>query len=266
MSALADRLASAERDWIVPAWAAPTTVGALCTTRNGGVSTGPAATLDVGPARLDALDDDARRAVTANRARIHAFLPSPPVYLEQVHGRDVALIDAANVDRARAAPPVADAAVTRVPGVALAVRVADCLPVLFAARDGSVVGAAHAGWRGLAAGVLEATLDAMGVPARDVVAWLGPAIGPTAFEVGDDVRDAFVAAEANDAAAFRPLHAGKWLADLPALARRRLASAGVGAVASLDACTFGDAGRFHSWRRDRSPARLAAYVWRHAGR
>ncbi|HEX4883812.1 MAG TPA: peptidoglycan editing factor PgeF [Casimicrobiaceae bacterium] len=264
MSDLAVRIAGAGLDWIVPAWDASPAVGALCTTRNGGVATGLAASLDVGPARLDTLDDVARAAVLANRSRVQAFLPSAPVYLEQVHGRDVARIDAANLAAARAAPPVGDAAVTRLAGVPLAVRVADCLPVLFASRDASVVGAAHAGWRGLAAGVLDATIAALGVAPADVVAWLGPAIGPRAFEVGDDVRDAFLQAADRSAEHFRPLRAGKWLADLPSLARQRLDALGVRSVAALDACTFSEPARFHSWRRDRSPGRLAAYVWRAA--
>jgi polyphenol oxidase len=259
---LAAALAGAGLDWIVPDWGAPECVGALATTRNGGVSTGAAATLDVGPARLDALDEGARAAVLENRRRVHAFLPAPPVYLEQVHGCHVIVIDATNVGAAREHAPVADGAVTRLPRVPLAVRVADCLPVLFAATPGSVVGAAHAGWRGLAAGVLEATVAAMDTDPAQILAWLGPAIGPRAFEVGDEVCAALTAHDAGAAAHFRPRRAGKWLADLPALARRRLAAVGVRQIAAADACTFADAARFHSWRRDRTSGRLAAYVWR----
>jgi YfiH family protein len=256
---LSQRLAQAGLDWIVPAWEAPLHVGALATTRNFGTSP-----LDIGPARLEKLGDAERAIVQADRDRVHAFLPSPAVYLEQVHGRDVVVVDAVNLEGMRGHPPVADAAVTRLAGVALAVRVADCVPVLFASREGTVVAAAHAGWRGLAAGVLEATVIALRVPPAEVVAWLGPAIGPAAFEVGDDVRDAFTTANADDARHFRHLHAGKWLADLPALASARLARAGVRDVSSDGACTCTDAARFHSWRRDRTTGRMAAYVWRAA--
>jgi hypothetical protein len=159
-------------------------------------------------------------------------------------------------------PPVADAVVPRLPGVPLCIRVADCLPVLFADDEGAVVAAAHAGWRGLAAGVLEATVAAMDVPADAIVAWLGPGIGPRAFEVSDDVRDVFVARDRDAAAHFVPRSQGKWLADLPALARRRLAAAGVARVGGGNLCTYTEGARFHSYRRDRTAARLGAFVWR----
>lgn len=256
---LRQRVAAAGLDWIVAAWDAPPGVGALATTRNGG----PAGDdHDLGPARLDALDADAHAHVLASRARLDALLPAPALYAEQIHGCDVAVIDAATLDAARAHPPVADALVTRLPRVPLAIRVADCLPVLFAARSGAVVAAAHAGWRGLAAGVLEATVAALATPPEDVVAWLGPCIGPAAFEVGDDVRDAFGLTHAGDTRHFQALRPGKWLADLPALARARLARLGVSATGVAGACTHADAARFHSWRRDRSSRRLAACVWR----
>jgi len=258
--ALADRLADAGLDWIVPAWDAPHSVGALCTTRSG--SSGSCAPLDIGPARLEALDDAARERVLADRRRMQTFLPGPAVILEQVHGCDVVVIDAGNVAAARAKPPVADAAVTRLAGVPLAVRVADCVPVLLASREGGFVAAAHAGWRGLAAGVIEATLAAMRAPAADIAAWLGPAIGPDAFEVGDDVREAFAAVDERDAMHFRRQRGGKWLADLHALARARLARAGVRHVAADPSCTFTEPARFHSWRRDHTPSRFAASVWR----
>ncbi|GIK84685.1 MAG: laccase domain protein [Betaproteobacteria bacterium] len=257
---LAARLAAAGLDWIVPAWDAPPQVHAFATTR--GARDG---SVDVGPAHPGALDGRSRSRVLASRAAVAGFLPGAPVFLEQVHGRRVAVVDAATLAAFRAAPPVADAAVTRLPDVPLAVRTADCLPVLLAADDGSVVAAAHAGWRGLAAGVIEATLAAMAVPPSRVVAWLGPAIGPRAFEVGEDVREAFAHADAGAAAHFAPRPAGKWLADLPALARRRLARAGVGRVAACGACTVTDAARFHSWRRDRSRERMGTFVWRAPG-
>lgn len=249
------RLADAGLDWIVPAWRAPQNVHAFVTTRRGGVSTGAHATLDLGGTDNP---PERARAVAENRARVQRFLPSAPRWLTQVHG--------ANVVEATATPwkavPRADASVTRDADVVLAVRVADCMPVLLAHRDGSVVAAAHAGWRGLAAGVVERTVDAMRCEPRDVVAWLGPAIGRTAFEVGADVREAFVRHDAGDADAFAPLREGKWLADLDALARRRLARAGVGAVVSSCLCTHGDPARFFSYRRDGASGRMAAFVWR----
>lgn len=248
------RLNDAGLDWIVPEWSAPPNVIAVSTTKSGGAS----GAFDPGPSRL--AEAQAPGPVAADRARLASFLPAAPVYLHQVHGTTVVAIDGGNQDRARADPPQADAALTRAPGIALAVRAADCLPVLFADRAGSVVAAAHAGWRGLARGVLEATLAAMGVPPREIVAWIGPAIGPRAFEVGRDVLDAYVATEAADADCFVPVGSGKWLADLPVLAIRRLARAGVRDVAGGTWCTVGEASRFHSWRRERSAGRMATAI------
>jgi YfiH family protein len=256
---LAARLSAAGLDWIVPDWAVAPRVQAFVTTRNAGG--GAPSLLDMGPAHPGRIDATARDAVLRSRECVAAFLPSAPVWLEQVHGREVASIDGHSLAAARAAPPVADAAVTQLAGVPLAVRVADCLPVLLADRHGGVVGAAHAGWRGLVAGVLEATVAAMRVPPAALVAWLGPGIGPHAFEVGDDVRDGFVALDRGAAAHFAPRGAGKWHADLPSLARRRLAALGVACVGGGDLCTYADAARFHSWRRDRTAARLGAFVW-----
>ncbi len=256
---LAARFSTAGLDWIVPDWPVAVRVPAFVTTRNAGGAAPPL--LDMGPSHPERIDEAARGAVLRSRERVAAFLPSAPVWLEQVHGRDVAVIEAHALAAARAVPPVADAAVTRLAGVPLAVRVADCLPVLFADRHGSVVGAAHAGWRGLAAGVLEATVAALRVPPATLVAWLGPGIGPRAFEVGDDVRDGFVAHDRAAASHFVPHGAGKWHADLPALARQRLAALGVARVGGGDLCTYSDAARFHSWRRDRCAARLGAFVW-----
>lgn len=252
---LADRIAACGLDWIVPAWAAPENVSAFFTTRNGG-SLDP---FDVGPAHIESLGADARAAILANRARAARFLPAPPCFLEQVHGVNVATLDRASVHDAL---PIADAAVTRSADVVLAVRVADCLPVLFADVGGSVVAAAHAGWRGLAAGVLESTLAAMQVPPASVVAWIGPGIGQNAFEVGEDVRTAFVDTDAGSTAHFVPRSEGKWLADLRGLAAQRLAHAGIARVASSGQCTASDPARFFSFRRDRSAARMAAFVWR----
>ncbi len=249
-------------DWIVPQWDAPSNVRGFVTTRAHPAD--PEKDFDLGPARLDALDAGRRAAVVAHRALLAARLPSQPVWLEQTHGRDVAMIDDATVDAFRAEPPVADAAVTRLPYVPLAVRVADCLPVFFADDGGTVIATAHAGWRGLAAGVLEATVAAMSVEPATVRAWLGPAIGATAFEVGDDVVEAFVRDDREALSCFTATRAGKWIADLAALARRRLASSGVHRVDGSNHCTSSDASRFFSWRRDRTPHRMAAVLWRTA--
>lgn len=256
-AALAARLAAQGLDWIVPAWQAPSSVQAFVTTRNGGISRGAAASLDVGGARDG---DDA--AIAENRRRIGAWLPAPPVWLEQVHGAAVVTVERGNADALRAAPARADALVTRLADRPLAIRVADCIPVLLGTRSGDVIGAAHAGWRGLAAGVVEATLEAMRAPPRQIVAWLGPAIGASAFEVGDDVRDAFVAGDAGAFAHFAPHRDGKWLCDLRALARRRLTGAGVTTIDADTSCTHAERARFFSYRRDGPTGRIAAFIWR----
>jgi YfiH family protein len=265
---LAARLSRSGLDWIVPDWDVAPAVQGFVTTRSGGAreadGSAGATGVDLGPAHPERVDAAARAAILASRRIVAAFLPSPPVWLEQVHGTAVAVIDERTLDASRAAPPAADAVVTRLSGVPLSIRVADCLPVLFADATGSVVGAAHAGWRGLAAGVLEATVVAMDVPADAIVAWIGPGIGPRAFEVRDDVRDAFVVHDRGTAAHFVPRAPGTWLADLPALARRRLAAIGVARVGGGGLCTYSDAARFHSFRRDRTAARLGAFVWRQA--
>jgi polyphenol oxidase len=263
-ASLADRIAGAGLDWLVPAWDAPPHVQALSTTRNGGVSTGARATFDLGAARKPAGVDYS--AVIENRRRLAQFLPASPVWLYQVHGINTIAIDPANAAAFLSAPPIADAAVTRTPGIVLGVRSADCLPVLFADRAGTTVAAAHAGWRGLAAGVLEATLGAMAVPAREVVAWLGPAIGARMFEVGRDVFDTFCVPDADAARYFSPrqdTHAGeeKWFADLYGLARHRLRREGVVAVTGGGECTMTEADRFFSFRRDKSEGRMATLVW-----
>ena len=240
---------------IVPDWPAPPKVRALQTTRQGGVSRPPYARLNLG----DHVGDD-RLAVAANRALLRESLAGggDPVWLEQVHGTRV--VDAASCSPV-APPAQADASFAREPGVVCTVMTADCLPVLFCADDGSVVAAAHAGWRGLLAGVLEETVAAMAVPAGTVLAYLGPAIGPRAFEVGDEVRTAFVAADAALAAAFKPARPGKWLADLYMLARLRLAGQGVVRVYGGDFCTHSDGYRFFSYRRDGQTGRMASMIW-----
>ncbi|MDW8469866.1 MAG: peptidoglycan editing factor PgeF [Burkholderiales bacterium] len=217
---------------LVPDWPAPERVRALVTTR--------------------ALGDLAEPAA---RARLRARLPAEPVWLEQVHG--AAVVEAGP----QTAGARADASFARAPDVVCAVRMADCLPVLLAADDASVVGVAHAGWRGLAAGVIEATVAAIGAPPARLLAWLGPAIGPLAYEVGEEVRAAFVARDRALAAAFAPSRPGHWRLDLYAAARRRLAAAGVERVFGGGFCTYAEATRFFSWRRERTSARMAALVW-----
>ncbi|MBW7900145.1 MAG: peptidoglycan editing factor PgeF [Rhodocyclaceae bacterium] len=238
----------------VPDWPLPPGVRALQTTRAGGSSAGPWAGFNLGG---HVGDDPA--AVAANRAALARRLPAAPVWLAQVHGTAVADIDGV---AAGAPPPVADAAVARRAGRVCAVMTADCLPLLLCDRDGGVVAAAHAGWRGLCAGVIEATVAAMGVPAARLTVWLGPAIGPRAFEVGGEVRDAFLAHDAAAASAFVAGADGRWLADLHALARQRLAAMGVRDVHGGGECTFGDAGRYFSYRRDGVCGRMATLIWR----
>ncbi len=238
---------------IIPDWPAPARVRALVTTRAGGVSTGAYASLNLGLRCGDDAD-----AVAENRGRLAALLPSEPVWMRQVHGIAVADADAA---RGSGVEPEADAAVARKPGTVCAVLVADCMPVFFADERGSVVAVAHAGWRGLSAGVLEATLDAMRVPAQSVIAWLGPAIGARVYEVGDEVREAFLAHDGSAARAFTPTRPGHWLLDLYAVARQRLETHGVRQVYGGGFCTYTDSKRFFSFRRERASGRMAALVW-----
>lgn len=237
-------------------WAAPAAVRAGCTLRSGGSSLPPYASLNLG----DHVGDDPA-TVRGNRAQLRAALqlPAEPMWLKQVHGIDVLDVDAA--DAGRLAAP-ADAAVTRQPGRVLAILVADCMPVLFASADGAVLGAAHAGWRGLSAGVIEATVRAMRVAPSDLHAWLGPAIGAPHFEVGEEVRATFVAHDAQAAAAFVANTRGRWQCDLDALARRRLAALGVKQVKSANQCTYADAESCFSYRRDGRTGRMAALLWR----
>jgi YfiH family protein len=253
---------------IIPDWPdLPGSVGALATTRTGGSSAGPyddgqgGGGLNLG---LHCGDDAA--TVQQNRARLQQVLPARPAWVSQVHG--VAVADAASV--VPGAPvQVADASIATAPGVVCAVMTADCLPVLFASLDGKVVGAAHAGWRGLAAGVLSETVEAMrATGAGEITAWMGPAIGPSQFEVGSDVLDSFVAGAAPDEvaqvrAAFRPYpgREGKFFADMYALARLFLARDGVLRVSGGTYCTATDAARFYSYRRDHVTGRQASLIW-----
>lgn len=252
---------------IVPDWPdLPANVGALATTRIGGLSQAPyddgqgGGGLNLG---RHVGDDDA--VVERNRALLQEGLPGRPAFISQVHG--IAVVDAAEV---RPDGPVltADASFATAPGVVCTVMTADCLPVLFASLDGKVVGAAHAGWRGLAAGILGATLTAMRTAgAGDITAWLGPAIGPRQFEVGGDVLDGFLATaagreeEVRSAFADYPGRPGKYLADIYALARSVLARDGVTRVAGGSYCTASDRARFYSYRRDPVTGRQASLIW-----
>jgi YfiH family protein len=238
---------------VIPAdWPAPPGVLAYATTRHGGVSTGAYASLN-----LAAHVGDDPAAVAANRARLRAMLalPSEPCWLEQVHGTDVLEID-------RGAGGPADAAITAQAGRVLAVLTADCLPVVLATTAGNRVGIAHAGWRGLSAGVLERTVAAMACPPAALVAWVGPAISAAAYEVGPEVRESFLTVDPGSAAAFVPNARNRWQADLAALARRRLAQLGIASVHGGRLCTYGSPESFYSHRRQAPCGRMATLVWR----
>ncbi len=238
--------------WIAPDWPAPSNVHAGCTTRQGGISDVPYDSLNLGDHVGDVLG-----AVTKNRALLkqHRKLPSDPVWLKQVHGSHV--VDAGCVQGI----PEADASFTNHSGVVCAVMTADCLSVLLCDKGGSVVAAVHAGWRGLADGVIEAAVLHMGVSASKLMAWLGPAIGPTVFEVGEEVRERFVSADQNAVEAFKPSRQGHWLADLSQLARQRLVELGVRDVYGGHWCTYSDNARFYSYRRDGVTGRMASLIW-----
>lgn len=244
-------------EWIVPEWPAPAGVRAFVTTRQGGVSVGPHASFNLG---LRA-DEDAQ-TVAANRALLQQHLPQTPKWLRQVHGTRV--VDADVLDTAQDSPH-ADASVARQRGTVCAVMIADCLPVLFTNRTGTQVAGAHAGWRGLAGGVIANTVQALceaGDEPADLMAYIGPGIGPAAFEVGADVYEAFTERDAGTKAAFVAHAPGKWLADLFTLARRALGHAGVTQVYGGGLCTYSDPRRFYSYRRDKVTGRMAAFIWR----
>jgi YfiH family protein len=240
-------------EFIVPDWPVPSGVGCLSTTRRGGVSQGAFSTLNLG-----AHVGDDPKAVAANRDIVRRSIGARPVWLNQVHGTRV--VDAAE-HRRDDVPPEADAACTRQTETACTVMTADCLPVLLCDDAGTVVAAAHAGWRGLLAGVLETSVAAMGVPGKSLMAWLGPAIGPQAFEVGDEVRTAFVAAASEAAPAFQSVAGGKWLADIYLLARQCLKEQGIERVFGGSFCTVTEADRFFSYRRDGQTGRMASMIW-----
>lgn len=239
----------------------PASVSAMSTTRRGGYSAAPyddgagGGGLNLGTHVGDEADTVAR-----NRALLRQALPAEPIWLTQVHGTRVVNADVADITLASIE---ADACIATQAGVVCAIMTADCMPVLLADSRGCVVGAAHAGWRGLAGGVLQATVNAMrDCGADDIVAWLGPGIGPNAFEVGSDVLEAFKSSQP-ELPAFRPMpdRAGKYLADLPALARHLLANVGVTHVAGGEHCTVSDEARFYSFRRDRVTGRMASMIW-----
>lgn len=235
---------------IVPDWPAPPRVRAIVTTRHGGVSRGACASLN-----LAAHVGDDPLAVMENRTRLRRHLPAEPVWLNQVHGISVARAEISD------AGVTADAAMAGTARTVCAVLTADCLPVLLCAEDGSAVGVAHAGWRGLAAGVLETAVSALAVPATRLMAYLGPAIGPASFEVGEEVRHAFVQRSAGAAGAFVSLGSGKWLADLYELARQRLDAAGVGSVFGGQFDTYRQTDLFFSYRRASDAGRMASLIW-----
>lgn len=255
LSAGTARALSGGDEWLVPDWPAPAAIRAVVTTRRiAGASAPPFDAFNLG-ARCG--DDPA--AVAANRAALveRLALPSPPCWLRQVHGVDVLDADRCGSGEERAA----DAAVSREGRSVLAILTADCLPILFCSADGAAFAAAHAGWRGLAAGVVEATIARLDVPAENLLAWLGPAIGARSYEVGDEVRAAFVDADAGAAAAFTPTRPGHWQCDLCALARRRLAACGVQKVYGGGWDTYADA-RWYSYRREPESGRFATLIWR----
>ena len=249
--------------WITPDWPAPATVRAACTTRAGGVSAAPYDSLNLGGHVGDAPD-----AVATNRKIFAEAIQARPVFLRQVHGRKTARLGPDTPDGTEA-----DGCITVTPGVACTIMVADCVPVLITTAEGGVVAAAHAGWRGLAGidgrGILESVCNEVrfesGGQEAQILAWLGPCIGPDAFEVGPEVKAAFETFDPGAAALFKPQRGDKWLADLPGLARRRLRAAGVTRIYGNDGgagwCTVSNPLLFFSHRRDRVSGRFAAAIW-----
>jgi len=238
---------------LLPDWPAPANVRAAATTRRGGVSLGPFTSLNLGRNTED--DPD---AVSANRRHLRARLglTREPAWLHQVHGADVVRATEDSADS-----PAADASWTDHPGIACTILAADCLPVLFCDRNGTRVAAAHGGWRGLANGILDRTVDAMGVAPAELIAWLGPAIGPDAFEVGPEVRTAFVERWPETTAAFRAGQGDRWFCDIWSVARIQLRELGVTEIHGGGDCTFADEDRFFSFRRDGTTGRMASLVW-----
>ena len=235
---------------IIPNWPAPPNIRALQTTRIGGFSCAPYDSLNLGSHVADSSLDVAR-----NRMLLNTLMPSEPVWLEQLHG-----IVVANADSASCLPQ-ADACIATHRSAVCVVMTADCLPVLLCDQQGSVVGAVHAGWKGLAAGVIEAAVKAMNVPANNLMAWLGPAISQQAFEVGAEVRDIFIVADPQAEGAFVSVQNGKWRPDIYALASLRLNALGIKQIYGGDYCTYKDAKRFFSYRRDGVTGRMGTFIW-----
>jgi purine-nucleoside/S-methyl-5'-thioadenosine phosphorylase / adenosine deaminase len=244
-----------DSDLIFPDWPAPRNVRSLQTTRVGGASNGSYASLNLG----DHVNDDPLK-VAANRQLLNSYVPTEPLWLNQVHG--IVAVDLSTAS----CLPAADASYASVSNAVCAVMTADCLPILLCDLKGTIVAAVHAGWRSLLDGVVEATVMAMHRPGSELMAWLGPAIGPDAFEVGDEVRAAFVARDSQAEAAFRSVSADKWLGDIYLLARLRLQKLGITQIygdgtEAYSYCTYSDAKRFFSFRRDGATGRMATMIW-----
>ncbi len=240
------------RQWLVPDWPAPSNVRAFVTTRAGGVSVGEYASMNLGTG-----SGDEPGRVERNRQVVADLLPTAPRYMVQVHGNQVADLDIFR----EADTPSADAAVSSTPGRVATVLTADCMPLFVADMRGGRVGIAHAGWRGMASGVIENVVRSLGAPAADVAAWMGPAIGPTAFQVGPEVKEAFERFDPAAGTAFVPDAPGKFMCDLYALARQRLTRAGVREIHGGGYCTHGEATRFFSYRRAPRSGRMGAFIW-----
>ncbi len=236
---------------IIPDWPAPPNVKALQTTRLGGISLAPYDSLNLG-----SHVGDVPLAVAHNRMLLAPLFPSEPVWLEQVHGVNV--VDAAQAD----CRPRADACISSRAGAVCVVMTADCLPLLLCDTAGTAIGAVHAGWRGLCEGVIERTVRAMQVPPTSLMAWLGPAISQAEFEVGDEVRAAFIAQQATASTAFKPGAPGKWQADIYLLARQRLNTLGISRIYGGNLCTYADHTRFYSYRRDGTCGRMGTFIWK----
>jgi polyphenol oxidase len=237
-------------DWIVPDWPAPAKVKAVVTTRAGGTSHGPYATFNLG---LRTGDDP--QTVATNRALLRRALPGDPKWLKQVHGTNVV-----EADELRQVPS-ADASIARRAGTVCAVTVADCVPVFLCDTIGTAVAVVHAGWRGLSRGLVETTVRDLRIEPGELIAYLGPGIGPRGFEVGPDVREAFLKHDRIAEAAFVQHVPGKWYADLFELVRQRLQRAGIASIHGGGMCTYSDTARFFSYRRDRTTGRMAALIW-----
>lgn len=241
------------RELLIPDWPAPANIRAVTTTRQGGVSHAPYATLNLG---FHTADDPENVAANCRRLQARLGLAEAPFWLKQVHGNDVV-----RAQKVSSEPPVADAVWSDVPGLACVVLTADCLPILLCDSEGTRIAAVHGGWRSLAANIIEHTIAAMGIAASDLVAWLGPAIGPAAFEVGPEVRGMFVERWPETAAAFRAGEGDRWFCDIYSIARTQLRACGVGQIFGGGFCTVADPDRFYSYRRDGETGRMASLIW-----